>query len=119
MLLIHINGSQKREQILSLAKRLNHETRTFSAAEYDLTLASLLNGDKPKSKPKLPPLYIMPDIIIFSGLRDKELDRFLDEYKKAEIAPTPLKAVVTPFNLNFKIGELTEHLKAEASAVRG
>lgn len=118
MLLIHINNSQKKEQIQNLAKRLNQEIRTFSAAEYDLTLASLLKGDKPKSKPKLPPLYVMPDIIIFSGLRDMELDKFLDEYKKADIAPTPLKAVVTPYNLNFKIGELTEHLKAEA-ATRG
>ncbi len=116
MLLIHINSSQKKEQIQSLAKRLNQEIRTFSAAEYDLTLASLLKGDKPKNKPKLPPLYVMPDIIIFSGLRDMELDKFFDEYKKAEIAPTPLKAVVTPYNLNFKIGELTEHLKAEAAA---
>lgn len=118
MLLIHINSSQKREQIQSLAKRLNQEIRTFSATEYDMTLASLLKGDKPKSKPKLPPLYVMPDIIIFSGLRDMELDKFLDEYKKADIAPSPLKAVVTPYNLNFKIGELTEHLKAEA-ATRG
>ncbi len=116
MLLIHINNAQKKEQILSLAKRLNQETRTFSASEYELTLASLLKGEKPESKPKLPPLYVMPDIIIFSGLRDKELDEFLAQYKKEGIAPTPLKAVVTPFNLNFKIGELTEHLKAEAAS---
>ncbi len=118
MLLIHINNAQKKEQIESLAKSLNHKTKTFSASEYDLTLGSLLKGESPKSKPKLPPLYVMPDIIVFSGFRDKELDLFLDEYKKANIAPTPLKAVVTPFNLNFKIGELIEHLKAEASASR-
>ncbi len=114
MLLIHIENREKREKILTLAKKLNQNVRTFDLDEYSMTLAEVLKGAKPKKKAKPMPLFVMPDVIVFSGFSDKSLDAFLSEYKKAEIPPTPLKAVVTPYNLNMKLEELIGHLKAEA-----
>lgn len=62
-------------------------------------------------------VYAGPDfpseMMVFSGIDSDMLDRFLDEYKKASIAPIGLKAVLTPYNVFWSAEELYKELLKE------
>lgn len=68
---------------------------------------------------KPPAIFCMPEIIIFSGIPDKELDEFLFSYRKAGLAPTKLKAVVTPQNVHWTLYHLIRELSAERAQLEG
>ena len=51
--------------------------------------------------------------MLFQGLADKEVHRFLEMYRAEGIPTVDLKAVVTPWNLTWTLYELAEHLKEE------
>ncbi|MDO4460017.1 MAG: DUF3783 domain-containing protein [Clostridia bacterium] len=114
MILLHINDETKKERIEKICRGLNQQIMEFNEKDLGKTLGAVLSGDKTVQEIKLPPLYIMPDMIIFSGLADKELDAFLAEYRKAGIPVTKLKAVVTPYNIAMKISDIIEHLEEES-----
>ena len=61
--------------------------------------------------------YSLPELIVFSGLKDNKLDEFLAEYKKMGIAPIGLKAVVTIHNVNWTMYELAEELVRERISI--
>ena len=65
----------------------------------------------------VPTGYSLPELIIFSGLKDNKLDEFLAEYKKMGIAPIGLKAVVTIHNVNWTMYELAEELVRERISI--
>jgi hypothetical protein len=113
MILLHINNKEKLEKVTKLSETLGHKVRTFGNDEYDMMLVQLVKGEKPTGKPKLPPLYVMPDVIIFSGLTDEELDDFLDAYRKEGIPETRLKAMITPFNLMVRLSQLLDEWRLE------
>ena len=66
----------------------------------------------------IPQLYTMPELIIFSGFDENSLNEFLKAYKAKGIEKVQLKAVITPYNLNWTLYDLIEHLKEEAMGVR-
>ena len=54
------------------------------------------------------------EMMVFCGMDDPgQLDRFLEEYKKREIQPIALKAVMTPYNMGWTPGRLCLELKKE------
>ena len=87
-------------------------------SEKDLTrtVLDIITGGNRQSAGGLsiPPLYSLPEIIVFSDTNEEELKRFLDEYRLRGIEKIKLKAMVTPFNLSWSLYELVEHLKEEA-----
>lgn len=62
---------------------------------------------------KVPAIFCMPEIIIFSGVSNKKLDEFLFSYKKVGLSPTKLKAVTTPKNVGWTLYQLIKELMLE------
>ena len=58
-----------------------------------------------------------PEVLIFSGFAGEMLDVFLAAYKKAGIAPIPLKAVHTEHNNKWSLYALCEELRREHAAM--
>ena len=56
-------------------------------------------------------------MLIFSGFAGEMLDVFLAAYKKAGIAPIPLKAVHTEYNNKWSLYALCEELRREHAAM--
>ncbi len=55
------------------------------------------------------------ELMVFCGFSSDALDAFLEAYKQAQIAPIPLKAVITPANIGWDAHTLyTELLKEHA-----
>ena len=73
----------------------------------------------PDSLPvKIPIMYELPELIIFSGFEETEVRTFLNEYKQWGIEKVSLKCMVTPFNLTWSLYDLVEHLKEENRSER-
>lgn len=53
------------------------------------------------------------EMLVLCGLEDGDLDRFLKAYREAGIAPVPLKAMLTPFNVSWSAEKLFGELMAE------
>lgn len=66
---------------------------------------------------KAPVGYKLPEVLIFSGFAGEMLDVFLAAYKKAGIAPIPLKAVHTEHNNKWSLYALCEELRREHAAM--
>ena len=66
---------------------------------------------------KAPAGYKLPEVMIFSGFAGEMLDVFLAAYKKAGIAPIPLKAVRTEHNDKWSLYALCEELRREHAAM--
>lgn len=71
-------------------------------------------GDKAGAKPGIYAAIGFPvEMLVLCGLEEGDLDRFLKAYRKAEIAPVPLKAVLTPYNVSWTAEKLFGELMAE------
>ena len=64
---------------------------------------------------KVPPLFLMPEVILFSGFNEGALKGFLAAYRQAGIEKVALKAVITPYNITWTLYDLIEHLKEESA----
>lgn len=111
MILMHIPDKEKQKAIEKVCKTLKQPVMQITTADAGRTLGSILGGKKENIK--VPPLYQLPELIVFAGLPDQILDRFLAAYKTAGIAPVPLKAVVTPYNIGWTLKDLATELKKE------
>ncbi len=146
MILLHINDNIKRQQILSLCHRLNHQVKLFDENDVEATVGELTGIKKSKDKEQANDINSgssidrqnkadvnnhgrggtflsrskeghLPDCIIFSDISNLEMDIFLAEYKKRGIEPTPMKATVTVYNIDWSIDKLIEELKREQIAI--
>lgn len=106
----------KSEQIINLCKRLGIRTRKIKPIDINMetgSLAEIKTGNIKKEKIKAPIGYNMQEVMIFSGISDENLDIFLEQYKKEQIAPIALKAVLTPYNISWSLYELIVELQKE------
>lgn len=120
-IMFHINNLKKEKQISALCRSLGLVTRTIKQQDINKPLGSIctqgaikgssmfLNGERKKAPDK----YKLPEIIVFSGLSEDALDKFLEEYKRSGIEPVGLKAVLTPTNISWSIYELVCELERE------
>lgn len=53
------------------------------------------------------------EMLVFSGVDSDQVDRFLEAYRSCGIAPVRLKAVLTPYNINWTPGQLYAELQRE------
>lgn len=121
MIMFHINNLKKEKQLTALCRSLGLATRNIKQQDIDKPLGSLsiqggmkgsgvlLNGERKKAPDK----YRLPELIVFSGLSEESLDRFLEEYKRSGIEPVDLKAILTPTNISWTIYELVCELEKE------
>ena len=115
MICFYAKDIAKKNALLKLCRDLHQEVRLLSGQDADKTVGELtgIKATAPAVRLPIPALYVLPEIIIFSGLSDRDLDTFLAAYRTAGIAPTPLKAVVTMYNCNWTLYALTEELRKE------
>lgn len=106
----------KSEQIINLCKKLDIRTRKIKPSDINMeagALAGIKTLGIKKEKEKAPVGYEMSEVMIFSGISSSDLDIFLEEYKKENIAPIALKAVLTPYNISWTLYELIAELQRE------
>ena len=116
-LYLKIDNPEKLTAIETLCKDIGAEYETISYKDLNRNLLEIVSGGigNNKGTSSVPMVYTMPELIIFSGFAEENLDRFLKEYKTRGIEKVLLKAVVTPYNLNWSLYDLIEQLKSEAN----
>ena len=116
-ILYHFSKSEKKEQLLTLCRKLGLQTKELFAADAEKTIA-LLAGlpELSAAKEEKRSFFLLPDLILFCGISSLQLDGFLAAYRKAGIEQTPLKAMVTPANRSWTLRQLVEELQKESRA---
>ena len=110
---LHIPDKNKLDRISKLGEKSGYSCRRIQNADVNRTILELISGQSAGKKVSAPPLYFLPEMMIFQGLADKEVHQFLEAYRAEGIPTVDLKAVVTPWNLTWTLYELAEHLKEE------
>ena len=110
---LHIPDKNKFDRISKLCEKSGYSCRRIQNADVNRTILELISGQSAGKKVSAPPLYFLPEMMIFQGLADKEVHRFLEMYRAEGLPTVDLKAVVTPWNLTWTLYELAEHLKEE------
>lgn len=127
LIMYKINETSKEKQVVNLCRKLGLKTRKLKDSDAKITVGTLTGNGKINASPdnqmlntanqNVPMGYSLPELIVFSGLKDNKLDEFLAEYKKMGIAPIGLKAVVTIHNVNWTMYELAEELVRERISI--
>lgn len=111
---IHITDTNKLNSIKDLCSKLDIQIESIGNKDLGRSILSIISGDeKLPAKIDIPPMYNMPEVLIFQGFDETDLKSFLSEYKNAGIEKVALKAMVTPFNIVWTLYDLIEHLKEE------
>ena len=111
---IHIIDQGKLNSIKELCTKLGIQIESIGNKDLGRSILSIISGDeKLPAKIDIPPMYNMPEVMIFQGFDEPELKSFLTEYKSAGIEKVTLKAMVTPYNIVWTLYNLIEHLKEE------
>ena len=95
LVLYHVEDAAKEKQLSALCRELHLTARRLTNADRDRAVAALCGEKVNANVQKAPVGYKLPEVLIFSGFAGEMLDVFLAAYKKAGIAPIPLKAVRT------------------------
>lgn len=115
---------EKEKQLLVLCKKLGIETYKLTESDIARTLGEIV-GMPAMGQSLMPNVHgngigkgsnAMPEVLLFSGLKEAELDAFLASYKETKIAPVALKAIVTPYNVSWSLGTLLVELEQERRA---
>ncbi|MCU6752781.1 DUF3783 domain-containing protein [Bovifimicola ammoniilytica] len=127
LIMYKINETSKEKQVVNLCRKLGLKTRKLKDSDAKITVGTLTGNSKINASPdnqmlntanqNVPMGYSLPELIVFSGLKDNKLDEFLAEYKKIGISPIGLKAVVTIHNVNWTMYELAEELVRERISI--
>lgn len=114
----------KKAQIEELCNDLGIGVITASASDGTRSLENIVSGinekilsskDSSLSNNKLQngTSAFTDEMMVFCGILPEKLDRFLAAYRKREIQPVELKAVMTPFNTKWTAVKLCDELKKE------
>ena len=119
--LLYTLDKDKAHRIETLCSSLGIGFRRLTLGDLRFSVASVVSGDYklPLGAAPLPALYVQPELMLFSGLKDRTLDSFLKKYRQEKIPPIPLKAVVTPFNCSWTLVQLTAQLQREHANFNG
>ncbi|MBR4144018.1 MAG: DUF3783 domain-containing protein [Lachnospiraceae bacterium] len=125
VLYIHTENIEKRSAINKLCENLVIKVKEIGYSDLYRTVLDIvasvpimfnnktnINGG---TVSKVPPLFLMPEVILFNGFNDESLQGFLASYRAAGIEKVALKAVVTPYNITWTLYDLIEHLKEESA----
>ncbi|MDE7476627.1 MAG: DUF3783 domain-containing protein [Lachnospiraceae bacterium] len=124
MIMYYVQDEKKKIQMEVLGMGMSIATKPLKPSDLN-TQVGVLIGMKnitpidPAQIEKVPAIFCMPEIIIFSGIENKKLDEFLLSYKNIGLTPTKLKAVVTPKNVNWTLYQLIRELSSEREQIEG
>jgi hypothetical protein len=118
LIMYHVHDEKKKIQLEVLCLSLSIPAKELKASDLNEQVGKLagIKGVANTLEPeKIPALFSMPEVIIFSGVPNNKLDEFLYSYKNVGLTPTKLKAVVTPKNVGWSLYQLIRELGAEAA----
>ena len=107
--------SVKSEKTSPAGMSINAE-KAGAAAEKNGAAAEK-DGEAPSRENGVPADYKQPEVMVFSGITDTQLDMFLHGYKMGGISPIYLKAILTPYNYTWSLYQLTQELIREHTAM--
>ncbi|MCI6868406.1 MAG: DUF3783 domain-containing protein [Lachnospiraceae bacterium] len=107
--------SVKAETSSPAGMSINAEKAGASAEKYGASAEK--NGEAPSRENGVPADYKQPEVMVFSGITDTQLDMFLHGYKMGGISPIYLKAILTPYNYTWSLYQLTQELIREHTAM--
>lgn len=121
--IFYVEDNKKKREITKLCSRLGFQTKQLSLADINTEVGVIAGINKMNSQllsntetVKAPIGFRLPEILIFSGFTEDVLDIFLSEYKKAEIEPIALKAVITLHNIKWSLYQLVSELLKERAS---
>ena len=115
-----IKDSKKEKQFMELCKKLGLNTRKIKENDVNVSLSALagISGVPVMTQSeKAPENYVMPELLVFSGMAEGKLDEFLAEYRKQGIEPVSLKAMITAHNISWTVYQLILELIKERTAI--
>ena len=122
-ILLYTKDIEKKRAIEKITKTIDLKFGELKANQANDLISSIVGlptftafGTMEETNKKAPALWSMPELVLFFGVPDAKLDKFLAEFKKTNLERIKLKAIVTPTNLNWSLYYLIEHLKEEAKA---
>ena len=107
--------SVKAETSSPAGMSINAEKAGASAEKYGASVEK--NGEATSRENGVPADYKQPEVMVFSGITDTQLDMFLHGYKMGGISPIYLKAIWTPYNYTWSLYQLTQELIREHTAM--
>ena len=118
MIIMHMDNPRKAGEIKKIAGELGENILCIGGRELDRTLIGLALGKEIRKKTQLPPLYSMPELLVFVGMGEPKLDLFLQKYRATGLEPVALKAVSTRHNANWTVYELITALQEERASMK-
>ena len=114
MILLFEGSEKEKKGIRRLANSLRVTVKEVKRSDYGQTLGFLCGSSGfARSAPLRQPEALEQEMLVFSGLTNEQLDRFLEAYKASALPAIPLKAVVTLTNLKWTPLQLYAELKKE------
>ena len=117
LLLIARMAPDRLLRLSMLASSLGIQVKAAAESEYGQPLAALCGMVKPLPHPQN--VQITEEIMVMAGFPDALIDRFLREIRQSGLRPVRLKAVLTPYNQGWTLGELSLRLSQEAAQMEG
>lgn len=116
---LYTKNSEKKQAIEKICSEQKVELCALSGGDVNRTVSDICGMPlKTAAKHKQAPLlYGLPELMLFYGIDDEALEKFLDAYKDAGIEKIRLKAVVTPTNLGWTLYELVVELGKESALI--
>jgi len=114
ILLFHINIF-KQSSIIALCKEIGINAIIVKDEDLLKTIGEIagLPSFSGNSKCSGTPVPFTDEMMVFCALEPDTLDRFLEEYRRRDIPPVDLKAVMTSYNAGWSPGRLCMELKKE------
>jgi len=124
VIMYYVHDEKKKIQLEVLCMSMSIATKQLKPVDLNEQVGKLagIKGIPPldlTQTEKVPALFCMPEVIIFSGVSNKQLDEFLSSYKKVGLTPTKLKAITTPKNIGWTLYQLVKELMAEHEKLEG
>ncbi len=101
-------------QKLCMTHRLR--TRRIAPCQFSLPLQTLLEAAEQPASPE--ESAFTDEMMVFAGLAPGQLNNFLHAWRRAKLAPVPLKAILTPTNSSWTPVQLKQELRLEHEAMQ-
>lgn len=114
VLLYNLQNSEKGNIISTILKQLQIEVRNVEADEILHPIGYLLTIDGyEKAKKEINDEQIEDEMLVIHNFSDQQIHLLLEVLKEAKVPLIPLKAVVTPTNVDWSFYTLYQEVKKE------
>ncbi|MBR5974824.1 MAG: DUF3783 domain-containing protein [Clostridiales bacterium] len=137
MILMYVDSKEREEAVRRVAGSIGERVSVIGPGELPLKLSEIIKKNTvsggltpellkplpfqitPPAESKVPPMYQMPEILIFVSIEEEGIRTFLSGFRAEGEKPVALKAAVTPFNINWTLYSLIGELRREREALHG